>query len=216
MSNHASGLARFAHRIGRLKSTPRTGWLHRGVPPARTESVADHSFRVAALAWLASSQVDGLNRDRIIKLALLHDLAEVITGDFTPYDPESIGGLDPDQLRKALNQRHVLSPERKEAKRLAENAAIDELAADLAPSLADEVMTLWTELQKWESPEARFVKEIDILETYLQSREYLALDSGLPVASFAAEVAEAVTTPSLAALRDAITAMTFDDSTEPG
>lgn len=82
-----AALARFAHRIGRLKSTPRTGWLHRGIPPDQTESVADHSFRVAVLTWLASSEVEGLDRNRAIKLALLHDLAESITGDITPYDP---------------------------------------------------------------------------------------------------------------------------------
>ena len=38
--------------IGRLKEVPRTGWLDRGIPADETESVADHSFGVALLAWL--------------------------------------------------------------------------------------------------------------------------------------------------------------------
>ncbi|MER3439541.1 MAG: HAD family hydrolase, partial [Chloroflexota bacterium] len=39
-----TGLARFLHRAGALKFVPRTGWLHRGVPAAEVESVADHSW----------------------------------------------------------------------------------------------------------------------------------------------------------------------------
>ena len=53
-----AGLARFVHRIGRLKSVARSGWLHRGVPQETAESVADHSYRVAMMAWLASAAVE--------------------------------------------------------------------------------------------------------------------------------------------------------------
>ena len=104
-----SGLARFAHRIGRLKSIPRAGWLHRGVPAEQTESVADHSFRVAVLAWLASAEIESLDRDRVIRLALLHDLAESITGDITPYDPAAIEQLNPAAQRRALNSLQDIS-----------------------------------------------------------------------------------------------------------
>src|SRR5262249_12679246 len=37
-----------------LKQLYRQGWLRRGVPPARCESVAEHSFGVALLAMLLS------------------------------------------------------------------------------------------------------------------------------------------------------------------
>src|SRR5262245_57028480 len=90
----AVGLARFLHRAGRLKATPRTGWIDRGVPVGEAESVADHSFRVALLAWLAAhlaaADDPALDVDRVLALALIHDLAEALTGDLTPYDPAAI------------------------------------------------------------------------------------------------------------------------------
>jgi putative hydrolase of HD superfamily len=177
------------------------------VPPAQTESVADHSYRVAMMAWVASSGIDGLDRDRVIKLALLHDLAESVTGDLTPHDPVVLDGLDAESRREELNRRQIMSEERRAAKRDAENEAISNLIADLVPGLRAELASLWQELEERTTPEAQFVKQIDILETYLQSREYLAADPNLPVESFAAEVAEVIVTPEGVALRDAIGAL---------
>src|SRR5687767_10188734 len=75
--SESAGLTRFLHRISGLKFTFRTGWLDRGVPPASTESVADHSFRMTLLAWLAALEGEpALDADRVLKLALIHDLAE--------------------------------------------------------------------------------------------------------------------------------------------
>ena len=211
-SGAAGGLARFLHRIGRLKATPRTGWLDRGVPLEKAESVADHSFRVALLAWLAARTVPGtetaLDADRVLKLALLHDLAEALTGDLTPYDLAAVTGAPDEAARHAfLERRHVRDPARAAAKRAAEAAAMADLLADLPSRLADELDKLWTELQAGETAEARFVKQADKLETYLQSREYLAADPTRPMASFAIEVAEVIDLPGLVGLRDAIQAL---------
>ena len=74
--------------IGRLKEVPRTGWLDRDIPVEETESVADHSFGVAMLAWLLAP--DELDRLRVVELALIHDLAESVVGDVTPYDREML------------------------------------------------------------------------------------------------------------------------------
>ncbi len=212
----ADGLARFLHRVGRLKALPRTGWLHRGVPAGETESVADHSFRTALLAWLVASAQSGLDRDRVLKLALIHDLAEALAGDPTPYDPAGLPTeSDLEARRTFLNRRLVRSDARRAAKRAAEAAAMATLLADLPPPLAAELATLWTELEEVATAEARFVKQADKLEAYLQSREYLAVDSGRPVDSFAAEVAEMMTEPSLIALRDAIAALDAAEGLEP-
>jgi putative hydrolase of HD superfamily len=192
---------RFLHRIGNLKTIHRTGWLDRGVPPAVAESVADHSFRTAILAWLAAGE--DLDRDKVLKLALVHDLAESITGDIPPYAAESLPA-DTNARREFLERRHLRPAARTEAKRRAEAAAIADLTADLSPALATEIAALMKELAEGASVEARFVKQADILETYLQSREYLAEDSSRPMASFAAEVAEKIDIPELVALRDAI------------
>jgi putative hydrolase of HD superfamily len=201
---HVAGLVRFLHRAGRLKRAARTGWLDRGIPPAACESVADHTFRTALLAWLAAG--DDLDRDRVLKLALLHDLAEAVTGDLPPYDPSLLPTEANDDARRAfLDQRHVRDQARSAAKFAVEAAAIADLLTDLPAECAAELDTLWQEFEAGTSPEARFVKQVDKLETYLQSREYLADDPNRPMASFAAEVAEVIDAPNLVALRDAIT-----------
>lgn len=204
----AAGLARFLHRAGGLKATPRTGWLDRGIPAIEAESVADHTFRTALLAWLAATQEPGLDADRVLKMALLHDLAEAVTGDMPPYDPDELPeGDDPDRLRRFLDRRHVRSEARRAAKYAAEHAAMAGLIGELPPGLAVGVEELWVELEAAESAEARFVKQADKVETYLQSREYEAGGTGRPVASFAAEVAEVIAAPGLVELRDAIGAL---------
>jgi putative hydrolase of HD superfamily len=191
----------FLHRIGSLKTAYRTGWLDRGVPPSEAESVADHTFRTAILAWLAASLQPGLDRDKVLKLALIHDLAEAITGDIPPYDalPEDI-----EARRAFLERRHVRPADRADAKRAAEAEAIAALVADLPPNLAHEISALTAEFVEGTSAEARFVKQADRIETYLQSREYLRQDPNRPMSSFAAEVAETIDIPVLVALRDAI------------
>lgn len=207
--SESAGLTRFLHRIGRLKSTPRTGWLDRGVPPESTESVADHSFRMALLAWLAALESgETLDPERVLKLALIHDLAEAVTGDPPPYGANAIPADDGSGARREfLQQRHVRSPEEAARKRQAEQSAMTELLADLSPGLAAELGSLWAEYEAQETPEARFVKQADRLETYLQSREYLEDDPGRPMASFQSEVANTISDPGLRRLRDAIAAL---------
>lgn len=201
----AGGIVRFLQRVGRLKDLPRTGWIDRGIPRADAESVADHSFRTALLVWLACAEAPRLDRNRVIKLALIHDLAEAITGDIPPYDPDQLtahpSGID---RRSFLNRRHIRDDRRHAAKREAENAAFADLIATLPTSIAAELASLWNELERGETAEATFVKQADKLETYLQSREYLAADLSRPMDSFAAEVAEVITIPILAQIRDAI------------
>lgn len=203
----SDGLVRTLRRIGGLKRLPRTGWLDRGIPAAETESVADHSLRVALLAWLAAANDPSLDRDRVLKLALLHDVAEFGAGDAPPYDPADLAAAN--GAPAFLDRRHRRSPARQAAKRAAEHAAMTELLADLPAVLRDELADLWNEIRDGTTPEARFVSQADKLETYLQSREYAATRPDLAVGSFAAEVAEVVTHPALVDLRDAIAGMDF-------
>ncbi|MEA2513443.1 MAG: hypothetical protein QOJ59_2930 [Thermomicrobiales bacterium] len=203
----ARGLTRFLQRVGRLKRVPRTGWLDRGVPAEEAESVADHTFRVALLAWLAAAAEPGLDRDRVLKLALIHDLAEAVTGDLPPYDPAVLADAADADRATILNRRHVRSEARAAAKRAAEAAAMADLLEDLPEGPAGELGELWRELEEGTSAEARFVKQSDKLETYLQSREYLADDPARPMESFAVEVAEVIDAPSLVELREAVSGL---------
>jgi putative hydrolases of HD superfamily len=199
------GLAEFTSK---LKSIPRTGWLDRGVPPIQVESVADHSVGVALLAWGCALQrrAEGaaINPERVLMLAILHDFAEAETGDLTPYDPAAIPDEHEPAARRAfLETHHRRDPDRAAAKRAAEDAAVQELLATLPDAARSELLTVWDELRVGASSEARFVKQVDRLETFLQSRRYLQDDSTLPMASFRQEVFESIDDPLLSAIRDA-------------
>lgn len=201
------GLIRFLEHVGHLKQIPRTGWLHRGVPADRVESVADHSFRVALLAWLAAAADPTLDRDRILKLALIHDLAESITGDLTPYDPAILTTEANEDARKQfLNGRHQPGSERSAEKRQAESIAFSSLIEELPAGLRTELAELWEELRQRRTPESQFVKQADRVETYLQSVEYQRLDPALPMESFRLEVEETVDISPFVELRAAIRA----------
>lgn len=88
-----------------------------------------------------------MNRSRVLELALIHDLAEVVTGDLTPLD-----GVPQDQKERS------------------ELEALHELVGGL-PSTTEVISSL-REYQEQVSPEARWVKNIDKLEMALQSRIY--------------------------------------------
>lgn len=139
------GTLRFLRLARRLKETARAGWKLRGIPGP--ESVADHSFRVSLLALVLGRDADPpLDRERCVAMALVHDLAECIVGDITPYDGISV-----------------------EEKHRREREAMGRLSALLGD---DEILRLWAEYQAAETPEARFVKDLDKLETVLQAAEY--------------------------------------------
>jgi 5'-deoxynucleotidase YfbR-like HD superfamily hydrolase len=77
-----------------------------------------------------------------------------------------------------------------------------------------ELGVLWDELHQGVSSEARFVKQVDRLETFLQSRFYLRGDPTLPMASFHQEVLESIDDPLLAAIRDAAVSAESSDDTK--
>ena len=65
-----------------VQKQPRTGWVYRGVE--KPESIADHMYRVAVLALtVAGTEYD---QSKLVKMAIVHDLAEAIVGDITPVD----------------------------------------------------------------------------------------------------------------------------------
>ena len=133
--------------ILQLKQLYRQGWLNRGLPPASCETVAEHSFAVAALALLLLQQRPDLDQARVLKLAILHDLGEVHAGDLTPDDP--VSPAEKMQLELQGMQRIL----------------------EDVPG-ADELLLLWREQAAGESPEAIFVRELDRLDLALQAKLY--------------------------------------------
>jgi len=130
-----------------LKQLYRQGWLRRGVPRERCESIAEHSFGVAVLAmWLAHAQPE-LDAHKLVRMALVHDLGEVYAGDIIPSDGVSEGEK---HRREAEAVRKILS-------RLPDGQG---------------AVQLWDEFEAGVSPEARFVRQIDRLEMGLQAAVY--------------------------------------------
>lgn len=77
----------FLQAIRVLKALPRTGWLSHGVAVRDVESIADHSFSVSAISLLLADlelkrgvQVDV---EKVLRMAVLHDLAESLTFDIS-------------------------------------------------------------------------------------------------------------------------------------
>src|SRR3954468_5444051 len=92
----ASGFLHLARTLAALKALPRTGWLDRGINASLVESVADHSLSVAILAWAIAleraREGHELDPQRVLLLAVIHDLAESEAGDEPPYDPANLPG----------------------------------------------------------------------------------------------------------------------------
>ena len=47
------------------------------------ESVADHMYRMSMLSMLITDAT--VNKDHLMKICMVHDLAEAIVGDITPH-----------------------------------------------------------------------------------------------------------------------------------
>jgi putative hydrolase of HD superfamily len=75
------GLVEFVMYAVTLKNVKRTGWVKSGVP--ELETVASHAFGVTALAMIFGDFL-GLDTEKMMKMAVLHDLAESRTGDIPP------------------------------------------------------------------------------------------------------------------------------------
>lgn len=143
--SEANDLIAFFRQAGRLKSIAREGWVRVGVKDP--ESVADHSYRLAVMAMILGRKF-GLNAEKLVKMALVHDLGETGAGDITPYDGTSKG-------------------EKRERERKA--------ARDLFLLLGDsgsEFYALWEEYESAISEEAWFLKQLDKLEMALQALDY--------------------------------------------
>jgi len=82
MSTAPQNVLCFARICGALKNIKRTGWVNNEID--LPESVADHMYRMTMLAFMIQDPT--INKDHLIKICLVHDLAEAIVGDITPFD----------------------------------------------------------------------------------------------------------------------------------
>ncbi|MCV0427367.1 MAG: HD domain-containing protein [Roseibium sp.] len=136
-----AGILEFLQAAEQLKDTLRSGTTGKGRP----ESTAEHSWRLALMPLLFEKELGNINLLKLIKLALIHDLGEAISGD-VPAPLQQPG--DDRQDRERRDFQSLCSP----------------LPADLAA----ELLALWDEYASAQTPEARLAKAFDKLETMLQ------------------------------------------------
>lgn len=190
--------------VARLKSIRRQGWIDRGIPVAEAESVADHTFMTACMAWLLALDDDTLDASRVLQLAIVHDLAESITGDIVPYALADIPDpSDREAFERFFSERKLATAEAARDKAAAESRAMDELLQRLPPGTSAAVRSLWDEYEQRATPEARFVKELDRLDAFLQARRYASAFPEVPVSGFTDMAVTAIDHPLIAAIRDA-------------
>jgi len=142
-----SSLLSFVKAAESLKMIRRMGWVEAGIQ--RPESVADHSFACAVLAMILGD-LKGLNADRMIRMALLHDLHESLTGDITP------------RQRRDTERR----------KKLLEDKAQERILSELPTPLKRKYGRLISDYRNQNSREAKLMRELDKLEMALQALQY--------------------------------------------
>lgn len=136
----------FFKTVLKLKTVKRQGWID-NLGLEDPESVADHSYAVSVMSMVLSDQ-QGLDTLKILKMSLLHDLAESLVGDLTPR-----------QASKAKKLK-------------LETAAMKKILKQLEKPLQVEYWNLWLEYRKTSSPESVLLHEIDKLEMLYQAKLY--------------------------------------------
>ena len=133
--------------LQRLKRLDRTGWTLRGLPNG-TESVAAHSFGVCVAAMLLADELQArgvaVDVEKVLRMALLHDWAEVRVGDMPRIATEYFG-----------------ADVRKQAETRAFNDVVSDLKRELYPSHHEDY-------EQRQSLESRLVKAADILDLLVQ------------------------------------------------
>ena len=165
----------FLARLEKLKCNTRHSWTSSG----RHESVAEHSWRLAMLAMLLRDALPEVDMDKVLRMCLIHDVGEAVTGDIPSF-------------------------QKTDANEETERQAIAELLSPLPDGLRGELTALFAEMDALATPEARVYKALDKLEVVVQHNE-APLDTWLPLEYELNQtygIPEAAPFPPLAALRE--------------
>ena len=132
----------FLGRIEKLKCNTRHSWTSCGT----RESVAEHSWRLSVMALLCADEYPELDINKVIKMCLIHDFGEAITGDVPSF------------LKTEEHEKN-------------EENAIKELLSELPEKLRDELTGLFAEMNAMESDEAKLYKALDNVEAVVSHNE---------------------------------------------
>lgn len=136
--------------LQRLKRLDRTGWTLRGQPNG-TESVAAHSFGVGVTAMMLADEIKarglGVDVERVLRMALLHDWAETRVGDMPRTATTYFGA---------------------EARKTAETRAFADIISGVGGGEATYAAS-YDDYEQRSSLEARLVKAADVIDLLVQA-----------------------------------------------
>ncbi len=130
------------HIAERLKDNTRHSYTSGG----RHESVAEHSWRLALMAYFLHDEFPALDMNKVIKMCLIHDIGECFTGDIPSF-------------------------QKTEENEQTEDCLLAEWVAALPEPYASEMQALYLEMNERETPEAMLYKALDNLEAVIQHNE---------------------------------------------
>ena len=140
-------LLSFFESVLRLKSVKRAGWVSKaGISNA--ESVSDHTYSMCAMGMILSDML-GLDTEKVMKMIIIHDLAESIIGDYMPNEIT------------------------REKKRLEEGKAMSSILYQVPSVARSSYEMIWQEYQANKTRAAKFVHKLDKLEMAIQSIQYI-------------------------------------------
>jgi putative hydrolase of HD superfamily len=175
--------------LDKLKQTARDGW-NREFPSGSkfktrkvkdAESVADHSWGLAMFAFVMGHKL-GLDVLRIVLMALVHDIAELITDDI------NTAILEPEERDRKEQEKKTL-----------EEAAMHRIF-DPMGEWGRLCYELWLDYATQASPEARLLRQLDRLEASIQAHVYHRQGQQVDPQEFFAYTRSALEAPELIAL----------------
>ena len=144
--NQLTDLVSFFRIVCNLKTIKRSGWIHKSNITS-PESVADHSYSMCMMSMILA-EIINLDTGHIMKMVIIHDLAESLVGDHMPDGISS------------------------EEKQLVEDKAMKKIISKLPNSLRKNYLNIWNEYNDNITVNAKFVHNMDKLEMALQAKEY--------------------------------------------
>lgn len=132
----------FLNIAEKLKCNTRHSYTSSG----RQESVAEHSWRLALMAYLLRDEFPDVNMDKVIGMCLFHDMGEAVTGDIPCF-------------------------EKTERDEKTEDNAVKRLLAELPGLCGQEAERLFAEMGELQTKEAKLYKALDKLEALIQHNE---------------------------------------------
>ncbi len=146
VSDRFEGQLKFLIEADKMKNIQRQTLIADG---SRRETDAEHSWHFALMAMTLfeyAAEKEKINIDRVVRMALVHDLVEVYAGDTFCYDDS--GNVDKEQREKD---------------------AADKLFALLPSDQGREYRSLWEEFDMAETPDAAYAAAIDRLQPLINN-----------------------------------------------